>query len=560
MTSEERKKFYTLLNGLREGIITDAEFVQLDRLIGGDAEAAVDYVRFVRIWTALKFFKAAQRNTRPDSAWMMGDELHEMPQVWKTLADYEKSAPPVEIMKEQPKQELIVHVDRREGTFQVRKRSLFTAILSAAAMVAVILFGRFAPYQTRHEVATLTDSMQAEWRSTELMHKGARLCAGRLLLLRQGFAELLFDSGVRIVIEAPAECEIVSDERIDLTYGRVFAAIPPQAVGFHIHTPSAQVIDLGTEFGITAELNGSTVLQMIKGKAALITGEAANRTSMEVVSGAAKKVFAGTTAVVDVPYQETAYVRTIDSSQNIVWRGQLFLDLADMVRNGNGLGTGNSEVRLNYIKGFTTDHRGGETLISKDYLPVKDQPYIDGIFIPNGRTVVSSLGDLFEEFPFTNGVYCADLSANPGPASFIIDGQPRTIQFDGQAYGTREKSCIVMQYSNHGITFDLNAVREGYKLRIDRFTSRVGLIDFDAKRCNANFYVLVDGKLRYSLIGYAQKGVLNEISIELEDTDRFLTLATSENVDQIDYMANSTLRNNWCVFAEPVLVLEQRTN
>ena len=113
-----------------------------------------------------------------------------------------------------------------------------------------------------------------------------------------------------------------------------------------------------------------------------------------------------------------------------------------------------------------------------------------------------------------------------------------------------------MQHSNHGITFDLNAIRNRYTLRIDRFTSRVGLIDFVNKRCNANLYVLVDGQLRYSLLGYNQKGVLNDVSVKLEDSDRFLTLATSENVDQDNFMANSTLYENWWVFAEPVLMFE----
>jgi hypothetical protein len=62
--------------------------------------------------------------------------------------------------------------------------------------------------------------------------------------------------------------------------------------------------------------------------------------------------------------------------------------ITDNVRNYNGLGTGDSQVRLNYLKGFTTDHRGGETLIAEDFLPIKDHPFIDGIFIPKGKTVV----------------------------------------------------------------------------------------------------------------------------------------------------------------------------
>lgn len=236
------------------------------------------------------------------------------------------------------------------------------------------------------------------------------------------------------------------------------------------------------------------------------------------------------------------------------------LDLADMVRNGDGLGTGNAHVRLDYLKGFTTDQRGGETLIAEDYLPIEDHPFIDGIFIPNGRAVVSSRGDIFDDFVITSGVHCADLLANPPPDVFVVDDRQHIIRFNGQEYSDRGKSCIVMRHSNHGITFDLKAIRDHYNLRVDRFTSRVGLIEIDNKRCNANFYVLVDGQLRYSLLGYSQKGVLNEVSVKLEDSDRFLTLATSENVDQIDYMANSTLYENWCIFAEPVLVLDRVDN
>jgi hypothetical protein len=69
----------------------------------------------------------------------------------------------------------------------------------------------------------------------------------------------------------------------------------------------------------------------------------------------------------------------------------------------------------------------------------------------------------------------------------------------------------------------------------------------------------VDGRPRYSLLQYTEKGVLKDFSVAIEDGDRFLTLITIDGraggqPDQAD--SESIFTSDWYVFAEPQLTLE----
>lgn len=548
-----RITFRTLIVKAQEGLLTEEDRLLLNSLMR-DAENRQLYFEIVKLNCALMQLESSEYHKQQQLA-----ETKSTFDVWlwEELANEERKAPAVEVpLQETPKTPL-PPLKLHRTRLHINRSALVTAFLSAVAMLLVIFFGQFVPAKGL-EVATLTDSVDAEWTGAGgAMERGTRLVTGRQpVFLRKGLAQLQFDSNVHLIFEAPAEFQIISDDKIMLNHGRVYVTVPSEAIGFTVNTATARIIDLGTQFGVEADARGDTYLHVVQGKTALIAGEKSNTLSTIVGQQAAMMVSGVTSAVSSIRFDDGRFARSFDSSNNVVWRKQPSLDLADIVRNGNGLGTGNSQVRLNHEKGFTKELRGGHTSTFEAYLPISNNPFIDGIFIPNGKTVVSSQGDVFEEFPFTNGVYCADVFGNPVPETLYLNEQQKTIQFNGQEYSERAKSCIFMPGSNHGVTFDLDAIRNHYHLKVDRFTSQVGLSDFDNKRCNANFYVLVDGKVRYSLLGYTQKGVLNDVSVKLEDSDRFLTLAASENVDQIDYMANSTFNNNWCVFAEPVLILE----
>ncbi len=79
---------------------------------------------------------------------------------------------------------------------------------------------------------------------------GVGFAAGQKLNLTDGLAEITFDSGAKVILHAPAQFAVGEAMGGDLRFGRLTAKVPHSARGFTINTPTAKVVDLGTEFGV----------------------------------------------------------------------------------------------------------------------------------------------------------------------------------------------------------------------------------------------------------------------------------------------------------------------
>lgn len=113
-------------------------------------------------------------------------------------------------------------------------------------------------------VAMLGRVVDARWSERdEPPRLGAPLAPG-WLRLKSGLAQVVFYSGARVVIEGPAELQIMSPSEASLRLGRLTAEVPPQAHGFRIWTPQLNVIDLGTTFGLNVR-GRLTELHVFKG-------------------------------------------------------------------------------------------------------------------------------------------------------------------------------------------------------------------------------------------------------------------------------------------------------
>lgn len=97
---------------------------------------------------------------------------------------------------------------------------------------------------------------------------GTRLTVGKYSL-PSGFLELLFDSGPTTVIQGPAEFELWAKNGLELGVGKAVAKVPHSAEGFVVNTTTASIIDLGTEFGVATDLDGSTEVLVLDGKVSL---------------------------------------------------------------------------------------------------------------------------------------------------------------------------------------------------------------------------------------------------------------------------------------------------
>lgn len=77
--------------------------------------------------------------------------------------------------------------------------------------------------------------------------------------LRLGLIELKYPNGVVLLIESPARFELRDAKTIGLPSGNLTARIPKAAAGFTVETASGNVVDLGTEFGVSANAQSSQV-------------------------------------------------------------------------------------------------------------------------------------------------------------------------------------------------------------------------------------------------------------------------------------------------------------
>lgn len=83
-----------------------------------------------------------------------------------------------------------------------------------------------------------------------------------------GTIALVFFSGANVVIDGPAEFQVISPDRAYCANGQVIAEIPPQAIGFQIDVPQTKLIDLGTSFGINVHDKEATI-HVIQGEVEL---------------------------------------------------------------------------------------------------------------------------------------------------------------------------------------------------------------------------------------------------------------------------------------------------
>ncbi len=562
MKAEQINELYKLLNALREGVITDAQFDRLDAWLSSDEHACQVYVDYVKMWAELESFQTA---AKPGYDPLLADSLQPDektvidPHLWRQLAENERTAPTIQIEKhiENEPVEPIVF-ERIKVERKVSKFSIFTVVFSAAAMLLLVLMVKLNPI--RPTVALLTDSINAEW----LNAKGKPfsndvLKQGDALTLAKGLVEITFDDGAVVIIEAPAVIEIESPKSMFLASGKVSAVVSEYAIGFTVNTPSATVVDLGTEFGVSVEGDGQCSLHMFKGKANLIAGQIGQkRTSQVVAENEAKSVDAITGVIRPVQFFRKGFVRRIDSASAFVWRGQN-LNLADIVGGGNGFSEGQYGYSVDPLTGLmNADLRFGTRKVEARFIPVPDCSFIDGVFVPDGEkeVVVSTQNHVFKECPDTNSqVYSPIVNVPVGWGNTI---ETTRLHFGAEVYGGAARPAISME-PNLGITYDLEAIRKTLPegVTIEQLQAICGISSEVIPRWNMNvkasIWVLVDGQVRYEAVNIDVLSGKHNVQVELSESDRFLTLVATDGGDRVD---NSDANNHdACFFGRPVLIL-----
>jgi len=286
MTENEYIQLHVVLERVLEGNASDREYVGLQkiitmmrvsrRIISGILNCRRDFIGLKRL----------------DSVSPLTPER--LSGFLCVLGEQEAEAESVELkMTPSAPQELIQKVVREKTIRKINKMSLATAIVSMAAVILLVVFA-ISPRSYRLGGGGVIRQHPCQVADSDLsMEAGMRLGTGDgPFLLREGMTELLFDNNARITIEAPAEFKILTNDQIKLSYGRLYAIVPGEAVGLLSQRPRPKLLTWETEFGVQADFNGTTELHVVKGKTSLVAGLDDHKISLLLNAGSAKRMTA----------------------------------------------------------------------------------------------------------------------------------------------------------------------------------------------------------------------------------------------------------------------------
>lgn len=452
----------------------------------------------------------------------------------------------------------------RQGMHRIERMFQFlvkaTVGLAAVSLVLISLLGIFHHLHSQRVVAILGDTSHAQW---DLAPDSNELRLGRLRL-ESGYARISMKRGADVLLQAPCAIELQSENQLFLENGTLYANVSPGVKGFTVETSISKIIDFGTEFGAQVGRDDNVEVHVFKGNVGVGVRTAKAYGLRNVSAGKAAVMDAhNNIQVYTLAERSKLFVRSLPTANPLGIPGKR-VDLADIVGGGNGFGTGRLGDAIDLNSGLTMHYQHDfPVTIAKGYTLLPRLRFIDGVFIPDGedtgRVVVSSTGLVFTGCPDTLGSHIGYLSNG---AVFQQTGQAAVHpgQLRGRTYVTQEFPSIGM-HANAGITFDLAALRELFmNRRIVRFSSLCGISETVVSYIQENdmglddlgateFWVLVDGEIRFHRILMANPAESAAIAVDLAPSARFLTLMTTDT-QGYNYFC-------WGMFAQPALELDK---
>jgi hypothetical protein len=252
MSPEVRSELLRLLSALCDGALTEPQHVRLEQLLDADAECRRLYLQYLDMHARLLSRPGA------DVPLPAGEAPAPAPAPAAAVAVAAAPRPAAP--------------DRRRRFGQAWRYALAGATTLAASLLVQIFWwhpqgpggpgpgGRVGPPPpAAGPVATLTQTADCAWQDPrEPLRAGSRLVPGELRL-RKGVARIHFDAGPELLVEGPANLTLDSGTAATLLLGKVVFRTDPAAAPFDLHTPSATLMDLGTEYAVAVDAEGEEV-------------------------------------------------------------------------------------------------------------------------------------------------------------------------------------------------------------------------------------------------------------------------------------------------------------
>ena len=116
--------------------------------------------------------------------------------------------------------------------------------------------------------AVVSGLFDVAWPDGEQGRREGDTLGAEVFRLASGTVEIQFFSGANMTVEGPAEISLTSAWEADCREGAVRMQVPPAARGFTLHSPTTEIVDLGTEFGLVVR-DGKGQVEVFDGEIAL---------------------------------------------------------------------------------------------------------------------------------------------------------------------------------------------------------------------------------------------------------------------------------------------------
>jgi hypothetical protein len=606
LSPEQTAELHDLLWSLRAGTASADELARLEQMVCDDPAARAFYVRYMHLCADLRWSLAAHSEQEQDGmkdADVGGESAVEGRTTDSTtvppiiLVDGNQSSPfGTSWLSSFPTflfsyilAALLLGIGVLAGwMLKVSEHAISEQeIASGAGAPATV-----GPVENMQWVGRVSGLFDCRWVDPETeAFSGARVPLGRKYALASGLMEITYDTGAKVILEGPCTYQVERPSGGYLSLGKLAAQVEAKGGGgkaeggganqvlkspnlqipkspnidsplFTVRTPTAVVTDLGTEFGVEYDRSGVTRSSVFRGS---VTMQAVSEEGKTV--GAPRILHENEMARVErskIGQQRggvllEAAAKRPDFVRTMPKRTVRVFDLVDVVAGGNGfshkrngaVNPADGKILRDVAMPDYYRQHPDENVFTGDgrYHRVKGEPFIDGVFIPNGKqgpVQVDSAGHRFDGFPPTSNIGSGWIHGGgviPCLADFTAEDTIPCVL--GNIDYSSPKHGVLFIHSNKGITFDLDAIRAANSdHRIVAFRAVAGL---SGEGQIADLWVLVDGKPRFvrrQVTGFS--GAMH-VSVPIRSSDRFLTLASTDG--------NMDIYKDTTMFGDPRLEL-----
>lgn len=402
---------------------------------------------------------------------------------------------------------------------------------------------------------------------------GLRVGVGEPIAVESGVLRLTYFSGATIILHGPAVFTPTGPASGHLASGRITGRVNTEGgAAFRLTTPSADVLDLGTEFGVGVNDASATDVCVFDGEIEVNSSLASLRTAspIRLTQGMSLRMSADGMPDMTSRVDHGQFLRSLPATPNSSLAPNE-VSLVDAIIGGAGMShrlygaidpnTGKVDEQP-LRKGRMADEFGFRFAVYHEF--------VDGIFIPHRGgmpTRIDSYGNSVE-FP-------ANLSRTEGPVwarrplpnwnlgDAVMDSREEEQWGTGATRNVCQRlaECelgVVGLHSNVGVSFEAHAIQAVEGRAVQKF--RCVVANLDSSRGEwahsngshgsvADFRVYVDGVERCVVPALHWQDGEQLVEIELGTHSRIVTVVVTDSDQQVEH--------DELVMIDPVLVLSE---